>query len=132
MRKILLVACCAVLLALTLGPVTAALAVDDVFQGTWTAIDSDGSNLTLTIQGSGTGGRHAVRELDDSASVCGGAPASVQGWGTVDGDTMDVLWTLACQPGGNPFRGPVTEIFTYDPGSDTLTDSLGIVFHRAT
>ena len=132
MRKTLLVACSTLLLTLTLGPVTTASARSDVFRGTWTAIDViDGSNVTLTIQGSGAGGHHAVREFDDAAYSCGSVPASLHGSGSVDGVTMEVLWTEVCHPGGNVIGHRIPDTFKYDPGSDTLTDSFSDVFHRA-
>jgi hypothetical protein len=116
--KTLLVACSTLLLTLTLGPVTAASARSDAFRGTWTAIDVlDGSNVTLTIQGSGTGGRHAVKGHDDAVFfLCNGAPGSLQESGSVDGVTMEVLWTLVCHPGGNVLHHRISDTFTYHPG----------------
>jgi len=80
----LVAAACLAASALTLSPVQAA----EGFAGRWTATDGDGSNLSLAIQGSGT--RYAVREVDDAATVCGGAPASVSGPGTADGTLLVV------------------------------------------
>ena len=111
--------------AATLAPAHAA----EGFAGRWTASDYDGSNLSLSIQGSG--GRYAVREVDDAATVCGGAPASVTGAGTADADLLVVQATLACAPGGNPFRQRIEISFTYDATFDTLTDNDGVVWSRA-
>lgn len=130
MRKVLLFVC--FVLALTIGPVTAASAVDDVFRGTWTGTDSDGSSVTVTIHGGGQAGRHSAVLFDDAATLCGGDPATAQGSGTVDGDTMYVSWTATCRPGGNPFRGRIPFTFEYDPGADTLTDNFGVTYYRAT
>jgi hypothetical protein len=124
------------LLAVTVG-VVAASAVGvapaqaaGTYAGSWTAIDHDGSHMTLTIQG--TGPRYAVREVDDSAtSACGGSPATVNGSGSVDGDWLVVHATLACTPGGNVLRFRVEIAFSYDAGSGTLVDNEGVVWSRA-
>src|SRR3954451_4016748 len=74
------------------------------YLGSWVATDTlDGSNLSLSIH-SGGGGHYAVREVDDAATVCNGAAASLNGSGAVDGDTLVVPVTLACMPGGNIIR----------------------------
>jgi hypothetical protein len=100
------------------------------YAGSWTAIDHDGSHMTLSIQG--TGPRYAVREVDDSAtSACQGNPATVSGAGTVDGDWLYVRATLACTPGGNVLRHQVEIAFSYDAGSGTLVDNEGVVWSRA-
>jgi hypothetical protein len=121
----LVAAACLTASALSVSPAQAATG----FAGRWTAIDGDGSNLSLSIQGGG-GGRHAVREVD-AASVCGGAPATVNGSGRADGDLLVVRATLACEPGGNIFRQRIEISFTYDATSDTLTDNDGVVWNRA-
>ena len=100
------------------------------YAGPWTAVDHDGSHLTLSIQG--TGPRYAVREVDDSAtSVCGGSPATVAGSGTVDGDWLVVQATLACTPGGNVLRSRIEIAFSYDAGTGTLVDNEGVVWSPA-
>lgn len=130
MRRVLLLA--SFVLALIVGPATAASAVDDVFRGAWAGIDSDGSNLTLTIEGTGQAGRHSVTYFDDAATLCGGGPATAQGSGKVEGDTMYVSWTAACRTGGNPFRGKIAFTFEYDTEADTLTDNFGVTYYRTT
>jgi hypothetical protein len=121
----LVAAACLAASALTLAPAQAA----EGFAGQWTATDGDGSNLSLSINGSGA--RYAVREVDDAASVCGGAPASVTGAGKASGDLLVVQATLACQPGGNIFRHRIEIAFTYDATPDTLTDNDGVVWNRS-
>ena len=116
-----------VLAALLAPPVLGA----DVFQGTWTATDNDGSSLTLYISGSGTRGAHAVFYVDDAASVCGGGPANAIGSGFVNDGTLDTLLAPVCLPGGNAARGRVFLSFTYDSGTDTLTDNTGVIWSRA-
>jgi hypothetical protein len=101
----------------------------DAFAGQWAATDHDGSSLSLSIQGGGL--RYAVREVDDAATVCGGAPASVSGSGTADGPRLDVRATLACTPGGNAFRQRIELRFTHDAAPETLTDNDGVVWTRA-
>ena len=132
MRKFMLVATCATALAaLTVASPGASSADTDVFQGTWTSIDHDGSNQQLDIRGAAPGTR-AVRLYDDAASVaCDGSPAHVQGSADVDEDTMFVKGTLTCQSGGNPLAGRVSILFTYSPGTDTLTDWSGVTWVRS-
>jgi hypothetical protein len=120
----LVAATCLAASALTLSPAHAA----EGFAGEWTATDGDGSKLSLSIHGSDA--RYAVREVDDAATVCGGAPASVSGAGKADGDLLVVQATLACQPGGNTFRQRIEISFTHNATPDTLTDNDGVVWNR--
>jgi hypothetical protein len=121
----LVAAGCLAASALTWSPAQAAAG----FAGRWTATDGDGSNLSLSSQGRGP--RYAVREVDDAATVCGGAPASVNGAGRADGDLLVVRVTLACEPGGNIFRQRIEISFAHDATSDTLIDNDGVVWTRA-
>jgi hypothetical protein len=121
----LVASACLAASALTVSPTHATAG----FAGRWTATDGDGSNLSLSIHGSGT--RYAVREVDDAATVCGGAPASVSGPGRADGDLLVVQATLACEPGGNIFRQRIEITFTHNATPDTLTDNDGVVWSRA-
>ena len=126
----------AVLTLLTLtvaGPPATALEPDS-FAGSWESYDiGDGSYQTLTVRGTGTEGMHGVRLIDTAASqACAGAPASVQGRGSVSGTTMTFLFTITCPGSG---KGPTTGLigpilFRYHAGSDTLTDGSGTVWHR--
>lgn len=120
----LVAAGCLAASALTLSPAHAA----EGFAGRWTATDGDGSNLSLSINGSGA--RYGVREVDDAATACGGAPASVSGSGKADGDLLVVQATLACEPGGNIFRHRIEITFTHNATPDTLTDNDGVVWSR--
>lgn len=124
--------CSAVLGAVSLGAPAAASPRDDVFRGSWTSIDIDGSNQTLDIQGSGTRGHHAMFAFDDSATgACGGSPAHLQGSGVVDGHILVMTGTLTCKPGGNPLRFRIALGFHYHQGTDTLTDDSGVIWYRA-
>ena len=117
------------LLALAAPAATAA----DGFRGTWTSTDTDLSNQTLWINGSGQTGRYAVSLYDDAASqACGGAPARAQGSGWAEGDTLYWGGTVTCPGTG---RGPVTgrigiAALMYDADTDTLIDDAGIVWYR--
>lgn len=108
-----------------------ATAAQGPLAGTWTSTDTDGSNQTLTITGSGRRA-YAVTYFDDAAtSLCDGAPAMVTGSGRVDGDDLFTRGAATCLPGGNRLRGVITIDYTYDAASDTLTDAFGIVWSRA-
>jgi hypothetical protein len=114
-------------------PATSAWARGDVFLGTWTSIDLDGSHQTLDVRGSGQEGHHAMFLFDDSATRnCDGTPAHAQGSGVVDGNRLVMTGQLTCVPGGNPLRGfQISFGFQYDPGTDTLTDDSGVTWYRA-
>ena len=116
--------------SIVLGPLPAT-AAQGPLAGTWTSTDTDGSNQTLTITGSGRRA-YAVAYFDDAAtSLCDGAPAMVNGSGRVDGDDLFTRGAATCLPGGNRLRGVITIDYTYDAASDTLTDAFGIVWSRA-
>jgi len=132
MRRFLFAVICSFLVAVSsVGAAGQAVAAqDNVFSGTWTSTDLDGSNQVLTIRGSGNGSL-AMFLFDDSATgACDGAPAYVVGSGRPDGDTLVLFGTLTCQPGGNVIRGRLTFAFEYSAGSDTLTDESGVVWTR--
>jgi hypothetical protein len=133
MRRIVFVAICSVVVAaMSLGVAAGTSAPGDVFQGIWTSIDLDGSHQTLDVRGSGQQGHHAMFLFDESATRnCNGTPAHAQGSGVVDGNSLVMTGQLTCVPGGNPLRGPVSLLFQYDPGTDTLTDDSGATWYRA-
>jgi hypothetical protein len=120
-----LVAAAAVALA---PPATAATGP---LAGTWTSLDTDGSNQTLEIVGTGAH-VYAVTYFDDEASsACGGDPARIVGPGFTDGDTITLVGALTCLPGGNHFRTRFTIAYSYDGSTDTLTDDFGVTWDRA-
>lgn len=108
-----------------------ATAADGPLAGSWTSVDSDGSQQTLEIMGSGNH-TYSMIYFDESAtSACGGDPARVSGPGFVDGDELLQIGNIVCLPGGNDFRTRIAISYVYDHGTDTLTDAFGIVWHRA-
>ncbi len=131
MRRVLLAVTCAVILTtLSLGVASPASAKQGALSGTWTSIDTDGSSQQLDIMGSGTR-TYAMVLFDESATICGGSPAMVVGPGSVDGDGVQMSATVTCLPGGNPVRGRITLGFVYSPGTDSLTDETGVIWHRS-
>jgi hypothetical protein len=99
--------------------------------GTWTSVDSDGSNQTLDIMGSGNQVYSMIYFDESATSACDGDPARVSGPGFVDGNDLVMVGTVVCLPGGNQFRSRFDISYDYDAGTDTLTDAFGIVWHRA-
>ena len=100
--------------------------------GTWTSVDTDGSNQTMRIRGAG----HPVYAMtlrdDFTTGACGGPPAKVVGRARADGNALVMRGTLVCLHRGNPIPGQrVTVNFDYHAGSDTLTDDAGVVWVRA-
>jgi hypothetical protein len=109
----------------------AVAANDSPFLGTWTSVDLDGSNQSLTISGGGSG-NVAVSLYDDAATTaCGGAPARFAGSGAVHGNDLVTTGAITCVPGGNPVRGRLSLDFHYDAATDTLTDFSGVVWRRS-
>ena len=114
---------------LAVAPVAAA---GSAFAGTWTSIDNDGSFQMLTVSG---GNAPSVTYQDFFASSCqrDGSPSThwvSAGQGTVDGDTLFVdFHKSGC---GRLTIGAYADAYTYDAGSDTLTDTFGIVWERST
>jgi len=118
------------------GPVSV---MQSRLRGTWVTTDGDGSTPTGTISISSDGVVEIV-VLDDFASVCSGAPSTMTGTGRFESDTELVIQApvLTCDDGTEPqaLSGPPLEeqlrdlTFTYDPESDSLTDSLGSAWNR--
>jgi hypothetical protein len=116
-------------------PPTATEAPADPFIGSWSSTDIDGSTQTLVI--SAAGGVYAFEYFDDGASVCGldnaGVPlfaASASGSLAASGDTLSGNFSITCLA-DSPFHGvDHLFVFMYDPTADTLTDDLGVVWHR--
>lgn len=119
-----------VLAAVSTALAPPALAAEGSLAGTWASVDTDGSNQTLSITGSGRRVYSMVYFDESASSACAGAPARVAGPGFVDGDSVYLVGTLVCLPGGNPFRERLTISFDYDAGTDTLTDGFGITWER--
>ena len=114
---------------LALAPAVAAAGTG--FTGTWVSIDTDGSTQGLVI---GRGSTPAVTYQDFYATSCAnaGAPSThfvATGTGSVDDDALFV----AFRNGGCGGRriGPFGLGFSYDSGSDTLTDDFGVTWYRA-
>ena len=104
------------------------------FQGTWVSTDANGGSPTATFQVSIDGVVEMV-VLDDSASVCSGAPSTMTGTGRLETDTVVVIPepTFACDDGSGPQAesGPPLHeqlqnlTFTHDPETDVILDNLG-------
>ena len=98
--------------------------------GTWVSVDTDRSNQTLRIRGSGRR-VYAMTYFDESAtSACGGNPARVSGPGYVEAGHIRHVGPVVCLPGGNVFKSRFTIVYHYDAGTDTLIDDFGVVWHR--
>jgi hypothetical protein len=108
-----------------------AFAASGTLAGTWTSIDDDGSTQTLDITGSGHHAYSMVYVDDSATGACDGNPAQISGPGFVEGEDVVMIGTLVCLPGGNDLRTRISVFFDYDTGTQTLTDSFGIVWERA-
>ena len=116
--------------AAVLAPQASATAGD--LAGTWTSMDTDGSNQTLEIKGAGNPVYSVFLRDDFTSGSCGGPPAKLVGQAVADGKELFMLGTLVCLHGGNPFPGErIFFGFEHDAGTDTLTDTTGVVWERA-
>jgi hypothetical protein len=104
--------------------------------GDWVSIDVDGSNQTLSIRG-GVGEAFDVRFEDFGATVCGTNPvtgslyaATAQGSMTAAGNDLTGSLPLYCQSNPPRLWGNADLHFVYDPTADSLTDGIGVVWHR--
>jgi len=117
--------------ALTLAVVTNAGATpSDPFKGVWTSIDTDGSNQRLSFGGNGD--TRAVHYFDDGASACGwpaiNVTATLIGKATVSGSSATADLAGQCNGTGQSLASTAT--FTYDSGTNTLSDTFGVTWHR--
>jgi hypothetical protein len=119
------------MLAIALPTATAAAAVKSDFTGLWVSTDTDGSSQTLSVS---AGARPSVVYQDFYASGCDqfAGPAThwvASGFGSVEDDTLYVEFHKSgC---GTFLQGGYVDAYTYDSGTDTLTDSFGITWYRA-
>jgi hypothetical protein len=117
--------------ALTVAFVANAFAApSDPFKGVWTSTDTDGSHQILSFGGSGD--TRAVHYFDAGASVCGwpaiNATATLIGQATVSGSSATADLVGQCNGTGQSLAS--TSTFTYDSGTNTLTDSFGVTWYR--
>jgi hypothetical protein len=114
-----------------------ASAAPGAFVGAWESTDIDGSYQRLVI-GGGPGASHRVLYYDNGATVCGLDPttgeilypALARGRGQASGDVLSGNWRVWCLSHPVTFYGDLGFEFTYHVGSDTLTDSSGVVWNR--
>jgi hypothetical protein len=106
------------------------------FVGFWKSVDIDGSNQTLLISPA-PGNSNRLFLFDRGATVCGLDssgnplyPATARGRGAVSGSDLSGTWNVWCLSRPVTFYGNVGFNFTYDSGADTLTDGIGVVWHR--
>ena len=131
MHRRLIIGIAILSLALALPAASFAAAPTSSFTGTWVSTDGDGSHQTLVVS---AGNRPSVVYQDFYASGCDnfGGPATHwvgAGTGSVDGD---VLYVSFHKSGCGAFlMGGYEDYFTYDAGTNTLTDSFGIVWTRS-
>ena len=107
-----------------------ASAATSPFTGRWTSTDTDDSFQALLIS---AGPAPAVTYEDYFASSCADNAGPATHWvgagrGWVDGD---ILYVTFHKSGCGYFSiGEYTDWYTYDAGTDTLTDSFGITWYR--
>ena len=130
MKRRLIIAAGALALAVVIPGTGFAVAPTSAFTGTWESTDFDGSHQTLLVS---AGARPSVVYQDFYASSCDtfAGPSThwvASGVGEVDGD---ILWISFHKSGcGNFLQGGYDDWYWYDSGTDTLTDSVGIIWTR--
>lgn len=113
MRKFVVSVVVATLMLIAAAP--AALAAGGPFRGTYSALDADGSRLTVSFSGSGS--TRTVTLGDDRVTCLGGDPITLTGVGTISGDTISGSFGELC--GGEYFF-----VFTADSVGQTISDGL--------
>jgi hypothetical protein len=103
--------------------------IGEAFVGAWESNDPDGSHPVMSIRDLGDG-TFEMELVDDAATVCDGAPATVTGTGAVSGARMTVAPAVLTCEGGEPTSIGEDLTFDYDVKTDTLFDSSGIVWRR--
>jgi hypothetical protein len=102
------------------------------FTGVWYSTDIDGSTQRLSV-GGGRGDLVRISFMDFGAGICGESleyPAWAMGNLTVSGNVLSGNLPVVCNT-LPPFTWGVAAFeYTYDAGTDTLTDWLGVVWHR--
>ena len=122
----------ALILAIAIPAAALAAPATSPFTGSWVSTDvPDGSHQTLVVS---AGARPSVVYQDFYASGCDSfseLPAThwtASGTGEVEDGT---LWVSFHKSGCGRFaQGGYGDYYTYDSGTDTLTDSFGIVWTR--
>lgn len=132
MQRRLIIATAALVIAFAIPGVTAAAPAASAFSGTWISTDFDGSAQLLIVSG---GAHPSVVYQDFYASGCDtfGGPAThwvAAGSATIEGDIL--LADFRKSGCGTFLQGGYQDWLVYDPGTDTLTDSAGIEWSRAT
>lgn len=132
MKRRLILATAALVVAFAIPGSAVAAPSASPFTGTWVSTDYDGSSQLLIVSG---GPRPSVVYQDFYASGCDtfAGPAThwvAAGTGSVEDD---LLLTEFHKSGCGTFlQGGYEDFYVYDSGSDTLEDSVGIIWTRAT
>lgn len=119
MRKSLIGLVVATLLLMT--ATSAAIGAGGPFKGSYSALDVDGSRLTVSF--SGTGATRLVTLVDDRATCLGGDPMTLTGVGTIADDTISGSFGEVC--GGEFFFLLTAEAATQTVSDGTITYRRG-------
>jgi hypothetical protein len=103
--------------------------------GSWVATDNDGSSMTLEVT-QNTNNSFLILMIDEDATFCSKdtdsqVPIGLQaeGSGTASGFTLSLYdVTAVCKETDKTISFDIS--FTYDPDTDTLLDSLDVLWHR--
>jgi hypothetical protein len=102
------------MLPIGLAP-TVIAAGSDPFKGSWSAIDGDGSRMSVSF--SGNGATRTVTLFDDRATCLGGDSMTVSGSGTIIGNAISGSLQLTDECGGE-----ISFAYTHDASAGTLWD----------
>jgi hypothetical protein len=110
-------------------------ATSDPFVGKWASTDTDGSYQILTV-GGGSGSSYHTRVYDFGASTCGLDPetgdflyaASIEGTLSLSNGRLSGTLPLYCHTTPPTIDGYVFLQYLYDPATNTLVDSFGVVW----
>jgi hypothetical protein len=106
---------------LALGVISPVVAAQpDPFKGSWSAIDLDGSRMTLTFEGSGP--TRSVTFVDHRTTCAGGDPVTAVSVGTIEGSSISGEFSEIC--------GLISGYeITHDPLTNTLS-GLDVTWRR--
>ena len=103
--------------------------------GSWEGTDIDGSHMTMDITQTGAG-QFTLVYMDEGASTCGLDAAGNPLYGfdsTPSGEASGLTLSLVGETGVCRVTGETIVYdysFTYQPGSDTILDNLGVTWTR--
>lgn len=101
------------------------------FAGNWQTVDGSAADIAMRFAPGEEGGSiYDVGITVVGSADCAGQDATAESKASAADTVLAVSWVLTC--GGSGQTSTLDEQYTYDPGSDMLTDSTGLTYYRIT